>query len=453
MKASFSEAVEQVGHLVDLWLPLKIQYDETPGTSVGIVYKGKLLYGRGFGFADIQKRKKADEKTLYRIASISKVFTTIAILQLVEAGKLRLDDKVTDYVDWFQAKTKHADAKNITIRQVLSHTAGLFRDGTTPHWETGKFPKDLRNSFSKESLVLENVTGFKYTNYGFSVLGALIEKISGMEYTEYMNASIVGKLGLTNTHPDYRDDLSNIATGYGRMIPREKRKVFSHYKTYAYAPATGFVSNVIDLTKLISSFSLASKGSKIIGREHKKEMMRAHEKTERGAEYGLGLEICQVADRKIIGHSGGFHGFITQVAFDPANDVGVIVLSNALGSSACEIAFGILESIYSFIDKRTEYSSSKKIHHAMYEGIYRNVWGDEIIGKLGDSLIGFSPYIDSPLQKRVLLEPTGKPHCFIMRIPNVFDARDEIAEFIDFKNGKAQEVIFGSHRAKRIKVS
>jgi CubicO group peptidase (beta-lactamase class C family) len=121
MKTNFSEQIKQVGRIVDSWLPLKIKYDHTPGISVGIVYKGKLSYKKGFGFADVEKKQRANEKTLYHIASISKTFTAVSIMQLVEKGKLRLDDKVISYVPWFKAKGESGDTKYVYSAVAISY--------------------------------------------------------------------------------------------------------------------------------------------------------------------------------------------------------------------------------------------------------------------------------------------------------------------------------------------
>ncbi len=263
---NFSESIRQVSHLIDLWLPLKIQYEHVPGVSLGITYKGTLVYQKGIGFADVEQRRRATEETLYHVASISKVFTALAVLQLVERGKLRLDDKVVHHLDWFRTNTRERDAAHITIRQLLSHASGIFRDGDTPLWETGKFPKDLQFSFSRKSLRMENLTGFKYSNYGFALLGMVIEKVSGVSYASYVQENILWPLRMRNTVPDYRKGLPYFAAGYGRMLPNTKRRKFPHYKTNAYMSATGFISNVVDLARFLSVFSLERRGA-IISRE------------------------------------------------------------------------------------------------------------------------------------------------------------------------------------------
>ncbi len=450
MNNQISTAIQQIGHIVDAWIPMKIKYDKTPGISIAISHGGKIIYARGFGFADVAHKQKASAETLYHIASHSKMFTAVAIMKLVEEGKLRLDDHVSDYIDWFKAKAKHSDSSHITLRQLLSHTAGVFRDGDTPHWENGKFPKDLKKSFSSKSLVIENLTTFKYTNYGYSLLGLVIEKASGMSYEEYVTKKILKPLGMKNTYVDYKKEIKHIATGYGSETPDQKRIVFSHYATNAYAPATGFVSNATDLIKFISSLSLNHDSPHVINRESVKEMGRPHAKTEDGDEYGLGLDISYLDGRKIIGHGGGFNGFITRTALDTKNDIGVVVLTNTLGSNASQITDGLLDSIDRIINKSKDYSSHSKISYAKYEGIYRSVWGDSVISRAKDILISYGPKTNNPLKGARRFIPTSSPHTFVMKSKYVYGSYDEEAVFTNFKNGKAQKLLEASMPLKRI---
>lgn len=450
MKNKTEVAIKQVGHIIDLWMPLKIKYDKTPGISIAIAHKGKVIYAKGFGFADLAHKDKADKNTPYHIASHSKMFTAVAIMKLVEDGKIRLDDHVVDYLPWFKAKTKHSDSANITIRQILSHTSGIFRDGDTPQWVTGKFPKDLQKSFSPKSLVIENSTTFKYTNYGYSLLGLVIQKASGLKYEDYVTKHIIKPLGMNNTYPDYSDGIKNIATGYSADVPDTKRIAFGHYVTNAYAPATGFVSNAIDMIKFISSLSLDSDSKKVLTRESIKEMARPHAKTGDKDEYGLGLDIGYFGNRKTIGHGGGFSGFVTRTILDTKDDVSVAVFSNSLGSSASEIAEGILDSISRFVNNQMEYSSNIKFSHSKYEGIYRNVWGDSVVSKIGNILIDFSPMASNPLRASARLVPTPKSNIFVIKSKNVFGSYDEEVVFSDFKNGKASKLKVGSTPQKRV---
>lgn len=455
MKKDYKKTIKDAVKIIDAWLPLKIQYDRIPALSVGIVHNGKLVYKRGFGFADVESQESATPDTCYRIASISKTFTAVAIMQLVEQGKLNLDDKVHTHLPWFDAKTKLADSRSITIRHLLSHTAGIFRDGNTPHWETDNFPDaaGLRKSISK-AIVFENLTKFKYSNFGFALLGEIIKKVSGVPYDEYVNTHIIKKLGLEKTAPDLTTESEKwLAKGYSRPIPNKEREAFRHAKTKAYAPATGFLSNVFDLAKYISALSLKDKNAyQLVSRESKKEMMKEYWATgEEGESYGLGCAISKIENREIVGHGGSFAGFLTKIGFDVEEDIGVIVLSNSNDNSAGPIHHGIFETIYKIVDEENKYHDSKKIvDPKKYEGTYRSKWSDKIIVGLDKNFIAFCPDTHSPVKEGTPLKPKGKD-TFIMDSKFNFDSPGEYARFVFGKNKrKASKLIWGSTPSERL---
>lgn len=455
MEKDYKKAIKYAVKVIDAWLPSKIQYDRIPALSVGIVHNGKLVYKRGFGFADVESRESATPNTCYRIASISKTFTAVAIMQLAEQGKLNLDDKIYKYFPWFKAKTKDSDSRNITIRQILSHTAGVFRDGNTPHWANDKFPDvaGLQKSISKAT-VFENLTKFKYSNFGFALLGEVIKKVSGMTYDEYVNKHIIRKLEMGRTTPDLTKESKKwLAKGYSRPIPNKEREAFHHVPTKAYASATGFLSNVSDLAKYLSALSLKRKvATPLINKESKKEIMREYWATgEKDESYGLGFAIYKIENRKIVGHGGGFAGFITQIALDVENDIGVITLSNTNDSSSGLIKQGIFETIYKFADEKSKYIEGKKIStQEKYEGAYRSKWGDEIVVGVDANLVAFSPKTNSPVKDGTLLKPKGK-NKFVMDSKFNFDSPGEFADFVFGKNKrKASKLIWGSTPSERI---
>jgi hypothetical protein len=167
--------------------------------------------------------------------------------------------------------------------------------------------------------------------------------------------------------------------------------------------------------------------------------------------YGLGLDIRTVSGRTVIGHGGGFNGFITRVSVDPELDLGVVVLSNAINGSANGIATGIFEAIYELLDKHTFYFGGVKKNYAKYEGVYRNVWGDDIVLQIGNRLISIvPPTVDSPLLSPVVYLPTDKPHEFLTQTKNVKGDVDETTTFSSLVKGKMQKVSFGPTPAKRV---
>ncbi|OIO30389.1 hypothetical protein AUJ77_03380 [Candidatus Nomurabacteria bacterium CG1_02_43_90] len=456
MEKDFTKAIKYTAKILDAWLPYKIQYDRIPGLAVGIVHNGKLVYRKGFGYADVELKIPITPKTCFRIASISKTFTAVAIMQLVEQGKINLDDHVEKYLPWFKAQTKDTDSKNITIRQILSHTGGVFRDGNSPHWENDKFPDitGLKKSISNKTVIFENLTKFKYSNFGFALLGEIIKKASGLDYDEYVAKHIVKKLGMERTAPDFNKENNDwLAKGYSRPIPNKEREAFPHAETKAYAPATGFLSNVFDLAKYLVAMSLKRKEANIlVNKEAKKEMTREYWATgEENESYGLGFDISKIEKRKIVGHGGGFAGFITQISLDVENDIAVITLTNTNDSSCGSINTGIFETIYKFVDEKSKYSKGKKISsQEKFEGAYRSRWGDTIVVGIDTNLVAFDPKANSPVKNGTLLKAKGK-NKFLMEPKSNFDSSGEFATFIFGRKVKrATKVIFGATPSERL---
>ncbi len=456
MEKDYTKSIKYATKILNAWLPWKIQYDRIPGLAVGIVHNGKLVYQKGFGYADIESKIAITPKTSFRIASISKTFTAVAIMQLVEQEKINLDDKIEKYLPWFKAQTKDSDSSNITIRQVLSHTGGVFRDGNTPHWENDKFPNlaGLKKSISNKSVVFENLTHFKYSNFGFALLGEIIKKASGLDYDKYVAKNILTKLGTERTAPDFKKEHDNwLSKGYSRPIPDKEREAFPHAETKVYAPATGFLSNVLDLTKYLAAMSLKRKEANIlVGKESKKEMMREYWATgEENESYGLGFNIYKIEKRKIVGHGGGFAGFITQISLDTENDIGIITLTNTNDSSCGSINTGIFETIYKFIDEKSKYGKDKKIpNQEKFEGVYRSRWGDTIVVGIDTNLVAFGPKANSPVKDGTLLKSKGK-NKFLMATKSNFDSPGEFATFIfEHKAKRATKVMFGATPSERL---
>jgi D-alanyl-D-alanine carboxypeptidase len=453
MTRELDRALTSTGRLVDAWLPLKIAYDRIPGAAVGIAHRGKLVYAKGFGFADVENEIPVTPSTAFRIASNSKTFTAVGVMQLVERGRLSLDDRVRTYLPWFTAKAKDRDSANITIRQALSHVGGVFRDGITPHWTDDRFPTktELRRSVSRITVVFENQTQFKYSNFGFALVGAVIEKVTGMSYADYMRENIIEPLGMTRTAPDLtKESLEWLAAGYARPIPDTPRERFEHCRTNAYASATGFLSTVEDLTKYYDALSLARNTSKLLDRESKKELFRKHWTSPVDA-YGLGFGVREQNGKRIIGHGGGFPGFITSTSLNLDDDVAVFVLTNANDSNAGFIGEGIHEAIHRFADATRDYFDGPRLtKQSRFEGAYRSRWGDHIVVGTGHKLVAFVPQTNSPLAEATVLRPASGS-TFVMESPFNYDSVGERARFVIGRDQpKARRLIWGSQPSERI---
>jgi D-alanyl-D-alanine carboxypeptidase len=449
---TMQRAIATTGRVLDAWLPLKIGYAQVPGMSVGITHRGRLEYAAGFGYADVENAVAAAPSTAYRIASNSKTFTAVSIMQLVERGALALDDRISTHLPWFRAKVRDRDAANITIRHALAHVGGVFRDGVTPHWTDDRFPTaaQLRKSVSTKTVVYENATRFKYSNFGFALLGAVIARVSGASYNDYVTENIIEPLGLRRTAPDLTtESRAWLAAGYSRPIPNQARERFDHCRTNAYASATGFLSTVEDLAKYVGALSLQRNTTKLIGRESKKELFRQHWTSLVDGSYGLGFSVWSLDGKRIVGHGGGFPGFTTRIALNLDDDVGVIVLANGNEAPSGFIGDGILEAIFR-LATGDYFSGHAPAGLRRFEGAYRSRWGDQVVVAAGSKLIAFAPETNSPLKEGTVLRPASASG-FVMESPFGYDSPGERARFIGRDgDGRAQRLIWGSQPLDRI---
>ena len=159
--------------VLDAWVAATVASREQPGLSLGIVYDQDLIWAKGYGFSDLARKVPATPSTVYRIASISKLFTTTAILQLRDAGKLQLDDPVAKYLPWFKIKNAHPDGPAITIRHLLTHTSGLPREAAGVNWSDLTMPKreEMIRRIGEQETVFPAETEWKYSNFGIDAGG------------------------------------------------------------------------------------------------------------------------------------------------------------------------------------------------------------------------------------------------------------------------------------------
>ena len=213
--------------VLDAWVTATVASREQPGLSLAIVYDQDLIWAKGYGFADLAKKVPATPSTVYRIASISKLFTTTAILQLRDAGKLQLDDPVVKYLPWFRIKNAHPDGPTITIRHLLTHTSGLPREAAGVNWSDLTMPKreEMIRRVGEQETVFPAETEWKYSNLGLTLAGEIVASVSGEPWAQYVESRILRPLGMKTTTPIPTSNLHHLAVGYGRRVPGNPRDV------------------------------------------------------------------------------------------------------------------------------------------------------------------------------------------------------------------------------------
>jgi CubicO group peptidase (beta-lactamase class C family) len=393
--------------LLEAWIDHQMAYRGLPGMSIGIVHDQDLIWSRGFGFADVEKKVPARPDTIYRIASISKTFTSTAILQLRDRGKLRLCDPVATHLTWFTLKDRNPDTPAVTIENLLTHTSGLPRESPFPYWTDLQFPtrEQVIQALPRQSSVYEPDTKWKYSNLALTLAGEVVAAASGEPYEAYVRANILDPLGMTSTSVALPEEhRSRLATGYGRRMPDGRREVRPFTEARGITPAAGLSSTVEDLARFAAlqfRDEPGTAGSRpVLKANTLREMHRVHWlQPDWKSGWGLGFSIIHRDDRDLVGHGGWVAGYQTSFYFSPSEKVAVIALTNAddghpypgLPDSIVDHAF---EWVATAIKKAaTPATTPKKPDPAWqkYVGLYRNPWDDKQVLVLDDQLKMIEP--------------------------------------------------------------
>lgn len=427
---------------IDTWLEFNFDNSRIPAIQVAIQYGDKLVYSRPFGHANLKTKTKLTKDHIFRIASHSKTFTSTAIMQLVESGKLNLDDKVSQHVSWFKS-AKDERISQVTVRQLLNHTAGIIRDGTdADFWQVLRpFPddKELKEFVADSKLIYDADEQFKYSNFAFGYLGAVVEAVSGMSYRDYVTKNIVERLGLQSTGPDLDDKAkAKLANGYGIELFNKSRRLYDHIDTRALSSATGFYSNAEDVCRYFAAHFLGN--DTLLSDQSKRQMQHGYWKAVKDERYGLGLVNYKKKGWTIYGHSGGFPGFITNTQFDAKRKLVVSVLTNANGSPAKKVCSSLINIIDTF-QQDTDNIKTKVTDHNRFAGRFYSTWGPTdivVVGKklFGIDLTGWTEFEDAE-ELTVLDANTLK-----IEKANNYSSPGETVIF-DFDNdGKAKSIVY-----------
>ncbi|HZY80358.1 MAG TPA: serine hydrolase domain-containing protein [Cyclobacteriaceae bacterium] len=295
------------------------------GVAVAVYRDGKPLLLKSYGYADVEHSVKLSTDASFEIGSVTKQFTSVATLQLVEAGKLSLDDDFTKYVK-FDTK-----GRKISIRQLMNHTSGIKGYTELPFFEglmIHKYKRDtLMRLVEKEKFDFEPGEALIYNNTAFFILGLVIEKVSGVSYEEYIKKNIFDKVGMRNSYYcDERKTVKNRAHGYDMGESGLMRAQYIDH-TWPYA-AGSLCSTVEDLAK----WNYALHNGKVLSEAMYKELI-SPVKLNNGSvtRYADGLTVTDFNGKTRIEHGGGIPGFLSENAFFPGENISVTVLMNTIG--------------------------------------------------------------------------------------------------------------------------
>lgn len=308
---------------------------EGPGAAILIAKDNKIIYKEAFGLADIKKKKAMRTDMVFQLGSMTKQFTSAAVLQLVEKGKVNLDDPIQKYVSYFPDK-EHT----ITIHHLLSQTSGLPEffdvDEEELHLLSQEHtPGQLIAYYKDAPLNFKPGTKFQYSNSNYPLLGVVVEKTSGMSLETYLHQNIFAPLGMNSSNLWYSKKMkkSDIVKGYryykGKLLPSPKIVGSTPYA------AGAMVSTIDDL--YIWNRELAN--NTVLSDEVIKELITEKQlESEKGTGYTYGFFIKELLGHKTIQHGGDMYGFTSYALYLPKEDLFVCVLTNEALERTEEVA-------------------------------------------------------------------------------------------------------------------
>src|SRR5215475_3210156 len=406
---------------VPLWLGHQIRIAQHPGAVLAVAHKGKPVFEQAFGLADLAAGTKLTPRHRFRVASHSKSFTAAGILKLREQGRLSLDDPAGRHV-----KGLHPTVAKTTLAQLLSHSAGIIRDGTDSDQWSDRRPflneAELRAALA-EPLIIDANTRFKYSNHGFGLAGLVIEAVTGEPYGAWIEREIVRASGLAETAPEIEGvDLARMASGHSARLPLGHRVVIpGRNSTGALAAATGFVATARDLARFFSSLDPAVKGS-VLEAASRREMVRPQWRSPHSSidlRYGLGLMIGRSAGWEWFGHGGAFQGFISRTAMLPEIGVAISLVTNAIDGPAAVWVGGVTEILRRFL---REGAPTRRVTD--WTGRWWSIWRAVDLVPIGDKVLVAHPELANPFEEAAEIAVTGRDRGQIV-LANGFDSHGE----------------------------
>jgi CubicO group peptidase (beta-lactamase class C family) len=304
----------------------RMAYYNVNAVSIAVIKDYKIEWKKAYGYADVSEKKTATTETLFQAASISKSFNSLAILKLVEEGKLGLDDDINNYLkDWKFPYDSVSKGKKITIANLLNHTAGLSVGGFGGYEKGKDLPTTIEtldglkpsNSGAVRS-IFEPGLKFQYSGGGTTITQLILENTTGEKYEDYMMKNVLSPLGMTNSsfnQPQAKEREYILATGYNNG-----KEVKGKFHIYPEKAAAGLWTNPTDLAKYVieTQLSLVGKSNKILSQEMSVKRV----------ENNFGVFKNDFNGVKYFGHSGGNEGFVCHYVGSFEDGNGMVVMTN-----------------------------------------------------------------------------------------------------------------------------
>ena len=322
--------------VIDRFISTEMGRQKIPGVSLAVIEDGKPLIVKGYGFANLEHRVPVKSETFFQSASVGKQFTAMAVMLLVEDGKLELDQKVAKYLDvpdsW----------KDITVRHLLTHTSRLPRRVEDMDERRDYTDAELWALIKKSGPTSQPGESFRYSNLGYLTLGFLINKVAGKSYYDFMQERVFKPLGMTTARTNSEADIvPNRAAGY-RLVNGEVKNQEWVSPSMNSGPDGSFYFTIRDMVQWDAGLT----GGRLLKRSSFDAMwtpVRLNDGTTHA--YGFGWNVRELAGHRVIEHDGGYQGFASQISRYPDDNISVILFANLSGAPLGAMAHQVAELV------------------------------------------------------------------------------------------------------------
>lgn len=390
----------------DDFVARQMKFDKTPGLTIGFI-KDNFVWVKGYGFADLENKVPAKPESAYRLASVTKSMTAVAIMQLAEKKKIDLDAAVQTYVPYFPKKQWP-----VTVRQVLGHIGGIshYKNAEQElHIKEHKSTREAIAIFQDFDLVAEPGTRYSYSSYGYNLLGAIIESASGMSYGEYMRQNVWGPAGMTDTRmDDPQEVIPNRVRGYHLVNGEVKNSEFVDISSRFAAGGTRstvpdllkFARSIID-GRLLSNDSMITATTSMSTRDG------------RLTNYAMGWDTTPFNGRYIITHSGGQQETTTLLYVLPSRKLALAIGMNYENSNPgvyldrlFQLVTGTPFVLQSYSSDRTRLSIADAINNTFNYGLaYYEHFGKPMTADANELAKAFAYFNESADPNKIKANP------------------------------------------------
>ncbi|MGF1508929.1 MAG: serine hydrolase domain-containing protein [Myxococcota bacterium] len=430
------------------WLEAQVDTYLVPGAAAAIVHDQDVVFAHGLGVEDTATEAPVTPDTRFSVCSISKLFTSTAVMMLRDRGKLRLDEPLARYINDLKLDRGDLGDDPVTVRDTLSHVAGVPRDGPPNQWVGMNFPTRamLLDAAATQTMLYDPSTTFQYSNVGMALLGLVVEKVSGKPHNKFVEDEIMAPLGMKTATADLpnKELGKGFSRGYNLRSKSGPRKPIDPYTLDALSPAAGVAASVNDLASFARwQFRLLDTGkTELLERATLREMHRGHvHDVYEDSTFGLGYYWIKHDGDPLVGHGGWCPGYRASFFMHVPDAIAVTVMVNVNDADPIRMGqqiYGLTAGAIIAAEDGQSTTTDDAKNWSDYEGRYQ--FGDFssalYIAPGEDGLDVISLNSDAPSSDITTLVPSDDDDVFVRKLK-----RGDTGEPVRFERDAAGNVV------------